>query len=330
MQGSMKNWIEFFRNGTIADVEIESLERVYNLLCSFYSHSYVSPNAIYSILNQDLAKYYRVVKALEEVGIIDFTPECPFCQTPTEMSAVLNRFMECPACGREYDLLDLDESILLLIEGKDVSILSERSYELNALILSRQALHRNRLYYLLCDIENSEGQQKTDRIVYNSLIRRLWINYWPEALMECQRVYLPLMAKGDACIIAFLDLSDAVQVLEKLSIALKNETFRITAHLDEIPFDPDDATGFVRGLDNKWDFNSPAATLFHRRVSGIKPQTWSGCNTYSIKVCLLDGLASKSASIKQIASSWNFQEESYSFNTKHEQQLNGKILAFCL
>ncbi|TGK89996.1 hypothetical protein EHQ23_02445 [Leptospira bourretii] len=323
----MKNWIEFFRNKELSEIDIDSLEKIHNLLSNFYSQANVPPRELFEALNNNFPDYLKVIKALEISNIIKYSPSCQNCNTILDFPKTTKIIIDCPHCNEEIDILELNDSITLLDSGKDISILLDASYELNALIISKQALQKKKLYYLLCDIEGSQKLQEADRPYYNSLIKKLWTNYWPNALLECRKVYIPLMAKGDACIIAFLDFNDSFSVLQKISQSLVGEKFKLSAYLDEIDYTQDDFTGFVRSLDNKWDFNSLSATLFHRKANELKPNIWNSSDDYRIKVCLLDNLTKKKDIIPELKD-LNLITEEYSFKTKHNEIMTGSISGY--
>ncbi|MCG6195520.1 hypothetical protein LFX25_19960 [Leptospira sp. FAT2] len=329
MQDSMKNWIEFFRNKAISDIDIPALERIHSLLSNYYTKSYVLPNVIFNILNGNFTYFCNVIKALTEANIISYSPNCPNCGDPLDFLNAKSNISECEKCGTDFEYTDIEDSILILIDGRGISVLNEASYELNALILSKQALQRGTIFYLLCDIEGSETLQKSSSILYNSYIRQLWSNYFPSSLRNCNKAYLPLMAKGDASIIAFLDIQDAFQFIKVLSKQINGKEFKLTIYLDKIDYTPEDFSGFVRTLDNKWDFNSENVTLFHRRAHSIKPTSWKNVSNYSIKVCLLDNLTSSKRNIERNLK-YSYAEEGYSFESKHNEKFTGKIISYAI
>ncbi|EHQ08260.1 hypothetical protein Lepil_3603 [Leptonema illini DSM 21528] len=280
------------------------------------------------IFSFQYSAFFDVINALNENRIIDLKPECPECSALLPIEELSKPDFTCPECGSKISIFDVPAFSILVSKDNHADI-RNRSYENLARLLSEYSVRNGEMFYLLCDIEGSQLLQKKDPPAYNHYISRLWSVHWPSVLDRISRAYLPLLANGDAIIIAFLSLEDCLSSIERLSLSISSEPFRLSAHLDIFYMDSEEAVGFVRRLDEKWDFNSIAVTNFHRVAEKAKPDSWRGCKDYKIKACFLNQILHSSYA-QMLTNKYSLKAESYAFVDKHGHDYKGDMAGICL
>lgn len=285
MKRYSENWIRFFQSEFAKEVPVEILANVEELVNRTREGHFLLNDDLYNTCRRNLHWFGAITGGLEDAEIIRTEWKCPHCERGFEFSGSM--LEKCMNCGEEFSNTRLEDVILVNKSMFDSDKLQTEIYENRAEVLSKRALEWGRIVYLHCDIVSSQIKQLDDKDDYNLFLRKLWKEIWPNALMVASTVYLPLMTKGDASNIAFLDMEDAARVMKKFSTLTKSEKYQFSIFIGELLFEEKDRRGFMKGLDKKWDFNSEWVTQFHRRVYHLASVARQDNKEYNLKICLI-------------------------------------------
>lgn len=326
MRKYSKNWIQFLRSEHLIGVPTEILAKTEQLFNKTQANLFISADELYRICDRNEHWFQLILNGLDAAQITKTEWRCPRCSREFEFNG--QNIERCKNCGEEFSVFQLDDAIIVKVSEFDRDTYNNVVYENRANVLSNGALERGYLIYLHCDIENSQGRMEEDPERFTDYLRKLASEILPDALLMSNGVYLPLFFKGDAFNIVFLDMQDAYRVVKRFINLIRNDDFNFAIYVDKMKFAESDRKGFVRGLDKKWDFNSPLVIKFHRKVSYIKPTEWKECKDYKLKICLLDDAIEYAEEVFALDLR-KHEVVSGDFETKHNDVIKYKYVAFC-
>ena len=329
----MKNWINFFRDKKVTDIPSSELEKLYIYVEKLSSSIPTNINDFIFESKIKFKTFKAILPILQEYNLIEIKNECPECQkelsnsTESKIFRLEKEIYTCPECQEEIAIRKLNFiQFKENISEEERKNLLDDSYEINARLLESTGLEQKHLFYLVSDIEGSHVLQRENEYRYTQLLKDLWENIWMPIFRLAHKPYLPLMARGDAVVIAFSSIEDIIKIITKLKEMLKkNNDIKLSIAIDKITFDKNDGRYMMRGLDGKWDMNSREITDLYRKFTAVKPKIWEEKSNYMIKYIVFDRAASLIESYKDKFE--NIEQEKYNFSDKHNKGYSGSCLA---
>lgn len=290
----LKNWISFFRKSQLTP---EKSYSIFKYISSFSPNMSLSMNDIKESSDLSYTEVKAAVRILLEENILNKFLICPICNEDinNEFKEITLDVNACPRCAEDFSFYSLSVfkvSELASNHSLLIKKIEEESYELNAQLLNIVGINQKELYYLITDIEGSELLQVKNSDEYNELLQTLWHKVWPNLLRFSKKVYIPLLAKGDAISILFSDIYDTYMVIKNIPNELINfPNLRLSVFLTKIDYNEKTKQFFTRSIDKKWDLNTIQVTQAFRISSKYKPFQWKTKQDYKIKYLIIDELA---------------------------------------
>ncbi|TAL31568.1 MAG: hypothetical protein EPN93_17385 [Spirochaetes bacterium] len=317
MKEYIKNWIRFFHD---SKDNPDNLYALFEYISHFNAGAFLTFNDVKNNIRGGDIPVASIIKSLISTGLLSEDSKCPDCGSSFDFpyENPIPDVLECSHCHSDIPVKRI--SFLQVTDQASyksliVKKLEDESYELNAELLSQIGRSQEYLIFVISDIEGSELLQKSDNEIYNAHLGYLW-QMWPRLFRFSSRVYLPILARGDAVSAVFSDMNDAISVILRIPEELKKrESLRLKIYVELIPFSAHDRKGFQRSLDRRWDLNTPAVTDTFRISGGIKPKNWENAPPHCVKLVFLNNAMS---SVKGDQRFSNFIAEKYSFKSKHE------------
>ena len=317
------NWIKFFHS---ASFQAETKQKLYKYITE------LSPNTTLSI--EEVSRHIGVtneialdiINSLIKENLLSLQFSCPECKDDIIFDN--NQIITCSNCDTEINVftqpiatINTDASLVYSMRDR----IDDASYETNAKLIDKVGKERGYLYYLLTDITDSQTVQKDNPDKYSLNLFQLWSDFWPEVMHISRKPSLQLYAKGDAVAWVFNDKDDLLNTISALAIYLcKNPITKVTVYASKIILPPNIKIAFMRSLDKKWDFNSPAVTDFYRKAD-FKPEIWKKIDNYVLKYCLFDCL-SEIVIDSNLSFLRNGEVIDYFVEAKHQNNYKGKCL----
>lgn len=291
----MRGWIKFFRETVIGE---EQSDAFYQYLSQFKEKALISLKDIKLACNFRWREALNAVWTASNCGLGKLQAACPTCGQPfiemKELASLYEEFKEivsCKSCGSEVDAyraLLFETSRSSSQNWEDAKMTEERSYETSAALLSQIGSKQRFLYYLITDIIGSEKLQRNDSERYAEYLGFLWNDLWPNLFYRCKKIYLPVMAKGDAVVVVFSELEDVISVIKAIPQDLSVvPELQLSLVLSKIQFESADRKGFSRGLDKKWDLNTKDVTRAWRDANALGPKRENGAYDYNTRILIL-------------------------------------------
>ena len=321
------SWIEFFHS---AQFQTATMQKLFKYITERSPNTIISVEEVSSKIGVTNELAINIIDSLIKSNILSYKMLCPECHE--NIIFTNKQIIICDNCDTEINLfaepiaiINTESSLVYLMKES----IAEKSYETNAELIEKIGKERGYLYYLLTDIMDSQIKQRDNPDMYSLSLFQLWSDFWPEVMHISRKSSLQLYAKGDAVAWVFNDKEDLLKTINTLALYLcENPITKISIYASKIILPQNINIRFMRGLDKKWDLNSPSVTDFYRKTS-YKPDIWKRTDEYVLKYCLFDCLAE--ITIDDIYYFLrNGEKADYSINGKHNYPYKGKCLAgFC-
>lgn len=320
-----RNWLQFFRDKRLQNIPSDALFNLYSMMVNIRPGTIIPNSRIYEVLEQNNHYFSATLETLNEIGIISLEWKCPECLEMFDYSGEL--ITECDFCGQEFTPTTLKNIVTYQEPSFNSEELLKRRYSFDANLLVESALSNGSIIYVHSDIVSSQKKQANDKSHYHNFLRKLSDEIWPIALTQSNRASLPLMFKGDACNLVFIDPADVNNVLVKFKNLIQGSDFKFSFYISQLTFTAEDRSGFYYNLEKRWDLNSSEVDIFFRKVQNLTIAEWADCPNHDLRICLFDQLADLASSV------FNVSEEQAKINhrsiTAKGKVYNLRYLAYC-